>query len=212
MIPPIARAAQSDKPNVGIVTHPFLARAGKIPLDNLIELVRPVVGTLFVITGGDYENAPSGVVLTKLRATRRTRFTSRVLEQAFVQIQTLRLIAKQRKDIDILIFLLRNFFSTTHSFRASSGHEKCYIVIADLGRREHIRAIKESGARGQSGELAILRLAEVLQRISYFFSDKLIVYSRSVIDQLNLPEVPGKDRSQSQTLSELRRIQVQKQH
>src|SRR5665647_2539911 len=87
---PNSTNANSKKPNVGIITHPFLARAGATPLNNMIAVARPLSHRLFVITGGDYGSATNGVAVIKIKATRRASFISRALEQVFVHLRILR--------------------------------------------------------------------------------------------------------------------------
>src|SRR5665647_993030 len=91
---PHSTNANSKKPNVGIITHPFLARAGVTPLDNMIAVARPLANRLFVITGGDYNSATNGVEIIRIKATRRASFVSRVLEQVFVHARFLRVLLR----------------------------------------------------------------------------------------------------------------------
>ena len=58
--------------------------------------------------------------------------------------------------------------------------------MSTLGSARQIGAVKQSGARGQRAERVRLRVSEVLERISYFFADKLIVYSPSIVDEIKL--------------------------
>jgi len=60
------------------------------------------------------------------------------------------------------------------------------IVLTSLGAPPVIRATKESGTQGQFGEITGLRIQWVLERLSYFFADELIVYSPSIVEEADL--------------------------
>jgi hypothetical protein len=182
---------QSSKANVGIITHPFLARAGKTPLDNLISVTRPLTNRLFVITSEDYDTTTESVELIRVKAVRRTSFISRVFEQALVHVRVLHVLLNLYKDIDILIFFLGTAFPVPLVFAQALGI-KCFIILVDLGPGKHMQSTKQARSPGQFGELTRLYLSEILQRISYYFADKLIVYSPSVIDQVKLERYADK--------------------
>jgi len=181
----------SRKPNVGIMTHPYFERAGKTPLDNLIVLVKPLANRLLVVTGGDYDNPPKGVEIIRVQATRRVSFASRVLEQASVHVRVLRLLLQLRGEIDILIFFTGTPFPALLVF-AQAMRMKCFIILAGVGSSAELKAIKERKAPNQLGDTVITHLTTACERMSYLFSDKLIVYSPSIIDQLNLHQYDKK--------------------
>jgi glycosyltransferase involved in cell wall biosynthesis len=176
-----------DKLNVGIIsTNTFLERSGTIPLNNLIAIVSPLTNKLFVIIGGEgYENSTSGVEIIRIKAKQRSKFLSKVLEQILIHVRELRLLFKLRRSIDILIFFHGTPFPVPLLF-AQVLNMKCFIILVTLGSAADIRAVKESGARQQSGQLIKLSLSAVLERISYFFADRLIVYGPSTIEQADL--------------------------
>ena len=176
-----------DKLNVGIIsTNTFLERSGATPLNNLIAIVSPLTNKLFVIIGGEgYENSAPGVEIIRIKARQRSKFLSKVLEQILIHVRELRLLFKLRRSIDILIFFHGTPFPVPLLF-AQILKMKCFIILVTLGSAADIRAVKESGARQQSGQLIKLSLSAVLERISYFFADRLIVYGPSTIEQADL--------------------------
>jgi glycosyltransferase involved in cell wall biosynthesis len=178
-------ATQSRKPNVGIMTHPYFERAGKTPLDNLIVLVKPLANKLFVITGRDYNTPPCDVEVIAIKAKRRTSFVSRTLEQALVHAKVLRLLLKLRGEIDILIFFLGATFPVPVIFAKALGMQT-FVIPAAVRYPPQLPSIKEQKRHWQLGDDLIIRLTDALERISYYFSDKLIVYSPSIIDQAKL--------------------------
>lgn len=179
--------AKRKKPNVGIITtNIFLERSGETPLNNLIDLVSPVTSKLFLITGAsDYENSTPGVEIIRIKANQRSTLLSKMLEQVFIHARELRLLFRLRGKIDVLIFFHGTPFPVPLLF-AQAMNMRCFVILVTLGSAGDIRAIKESGESRQLGELIRLSLQNVLERISYFFSDRLIVYGPSTIGQAKL--------------------------
>jgi glycosyltransferase involved in cell wall biosynthesis len=179
------------KPNVGIFTHPFFARAGYPALDNIIALLSPLTSKLFIITGGAYDNTTSGTEIFRIRATERKRLLSKILDKLFVDIRVIHRLSKLRREMDILIFFHGSNYPVPLLF-ARSQKITCLLVMSTLGSARQILAVKQSGAPGQWGERVRLRLSEVLERISYFFADKLIAYSPSIVDEIKLHQYSNK--------------------
>jgi glycosyltransferase involved in cell wall biosynthesis len=173
------------KPNVGIITHATFERAGETPLDNLIGLAQPLTNRLFVITGDYYRNSTPGVEILRVKAKRRASFIGRVVQQGVTHVRQLRLLTKLRKEIDILIFYFGTPFPVPLIFAQALGM-KCFIILATEGSGVWAHAAKASGTKLQFGEFTRFSIQEACERISYYFSDKLIAYSSCAVEQMNL--------------------------
>jgi Glycosyltransferase len=91
-----------------------------------------------------------------------------------------------RNQIEVLIFFLGGIeFAVPLAF-AKCLNIKCFVVLTGLGNVKRIQPLKERGGAQQYGELTRLRLSTLLERLSFRFSDKLIVLDESLIDQANL--------------------------
>jgi glycosyltransferase involved in cell wall biosynthesis len=176
---------RSRKPNVGIFTHPFFARAGYPALDNIIALLSPLTNKVFIITGGVYDNATSGTEIFRIRATERKRLPFKMLDYVLVNMRVIYLLSKLRREMDILIFFHGSNYPASLLF-ARSQKITCFLVMSTLGSARQIGAVKQSGAPGQWAERVRLRVSDVLERISYFFADTLVVYSPSIVDEIKL--------------------------
>jgi glycosyltransferase involved in cell wall biosynthesis len=155
-------------------------------LGNLIELVSPLTNRIFVISGGEeYHNPTPGVEVVRIRTTRRRLVIARVFQQVVTHVRVLLIITKLRKDIDILIYIFGPPFPIPLVF-AQALNTRCFIILATEGSGKELQALKESGAPRRSGELTRLRIVTALERIGYYFADKLIVYSPSIIDRMKL--------------------------
>jgi len=178
--------SQSEKPNIAIITHPFQERGSNLPIDNMVAVARPLANRLLLITGEGYTGSPRGTEIIKIKATRRTSFVSRALEQAVVHAKDVRLLLKLRGQIDILLFFSGTPFPVPLVFAQTLGM-KCFIVLVGMGESASLmQAVKGRGGDRAFGELIRLYLSEAAERASYHFSDKLIVYSPAVIDLIGL--------------------------
>jgi glycosyltransferase involved in cell wall biosynthesis len=176
--------AKLKKPNVGIITNENFTRSGETPLNNLVALLSPLTNRLFVFTG-DYSNSTPGVQVIKIRYTPRRSVAARVLQQGVTHLRVLRILAKLHNDLDILIQIFGTPFPVPLVF-AQALNTKIFIIFAQLGADKPAQALKESGASRQFGELTKFRIEAALERISYYFANKLIVYSPTVIDEMKL--------------------------
>jgi glycosyltransferase involved in cell wall biosynthesis len=173
------------KPNIAILTQPFLARPGKMHLDNMIAITRPLANRLFILTYGGYGDPPCGAEMIRISDKEQTRFFARVLGQVIVHIRFFRFLSKMRAEIDVLIFFLATAYPLPLVL-ARAAHIKCFIVLTGSGSATQLSAIRESGAQSKLGDLAMLYLLEAFQRISYHLAQKLIVYGPSIVDQAKL--------------------------
>ena len=167
------------------MTYVDVERAGDLPLDNLVALVSPLTSKLFLITGGDYRNDAHEMEIIRIKARRRSSLVSKTLEQASAQMRISRTLLNLRDEIDILIFFGGAGLAVPLVF-ARFLRLKCIIVLTSLGAPPVIRATLANGAHGQFGELSRLRIQAILERLSYFFADELIVYSPSIVEEAGL--------------------------
>jgi glycosyltransferase involved in cell wall biosynthesis len=167
------------------MTYVDVERAGDLPLDNLVALVSPLASKLFLITGGDYRNDAHEMEIIRIKARRRSSLVSKILEQASAQMRISRTLLDLRGEIDVLIFFGGAGLALPLAF-ARFLRMKCIIVLTSLGAPPVIRATKESGAHGQFGELTRLRIQGILERLSYFFANELIVYAPSIVEEAGL--------------------------
>ena len=165
-------------------------RSGETPLGNLIALASPLTNKLFLIIG-DYPNSIPCVKIIKIKTTRRRLVVARVFQQVLTHLRVLLIMAKLRKEIDILIYIFGTPFPIPLVF-AQALNTRCFIILARQGYGTDAEALKESGAPRQFGELTRLRVQAALERISYSFADKLVVYSPSMIDRMNLQKYSKK--------------------
>ena len=176
---------QECKPTVGVVPHAFIERVSALRVDELVTLLTPLTEKIFVISDA-YDDARGAAEVIPIKATQRASFLSKVIEQVYIHLQLLRILFTMRNEIDVLLFFLGGIeFAIPLAF-ARCMNIKCLVVLTGLGNAKRVQLLKEQGGAGQYGELTRLRLATLLERLSFRFSDKLVVLDESLIDQANL--------------------------
>ena len=183
---PLRRTQQLEhRPVVGIVLHVFIENVSALRVDELVALLTPFTKTILIITDG-YDSARREVRIIPMKTTKRASFLSKVVEQASIHLQLLRILFRMRNEIDVLLFFLGGIeFAIPLAF-AKCLNIKCFVVLTGLGNVKRIQPLRERGGAQQYGELTRLHLATLLERLSFRFSDKLIVLDESLIDQANV--------------------------
>jgi glycosyltransferase involved in cell wall biosynthesis len=189
---PSRRTGQlQHRPVVAVIPHVFVEKVSALRVDELVALLSPLAKTIFVITTG-YDSTRGGVQTVPIQATKRASFLSKVIEQVSIHLQLLRILFTMRNEIDVLLFFLGGIeFAIPLAF-AKCLNINCLVVLTGLGNVKRIQPLKERGGAQQYGELTRLRLATLLERLSFRFSDKLIVLDESLIDQANLRQYHDK--------------------
>jgi glycosyltransferase involved in cell wall biosynthesis len=189
---PSRRAGQlQQRPVVAIIPHVFVEKVSALRVDELVALLSPLSKTIFVITTG-YDSARGGVRTIPIQATKRASFLSKVIEQVSIHLQLFRILFTMRNEIDVLLFFLGGIeFAVPLAF-AKCLNIKCLVVLTGLGNVKRIQPLKEHRGAQQYGELTRLRLATLLERLSFRFSDKLVVVDESIIDQADLRQYHDK--------------------
>ena len=189
---PSRRTRQLEhKPVVGVIPHVFVEKVSALRVDELVTLLSPLTKTIFVITTG-YDSARGGVRTIPIYATKRASFLSKVVEQGSIHLQLFRILFRMRNEIDVLLFFLGGIEFAIPLALAKCLNIKCFVVLTGLGNVKRMQPLKDRGGAQQYGELTRLRLATLLERLSFRFSDKLIVLDESLIDQANLRQYHDK--------------------
>jgi glycosyltransferase involved in cell wall biosynthesis len=189
---PSRRTRQLEhKPVVGIIPHVFIEKVSALRVDELVALLSPLTKTIFVITTR-YGGACDGVRIFPIQATKRASLVPKIVEQVSIHLQLLRILFRMRNEIEMLLFFLGGIeFAIPLAFAKCLDIE-CLVVLTGLGNVKRIQPLKEHKGAQQFGELARLRLATLLERVSFRLSDKLIVLDESLIDQANLRQYHDK--------------------
>jgi len=173
------------KSTVGVIPHVFIERVSALRVDELVAILSHFTKITLVITDG-YDSARDGLRIIPIKATKRASLLSKVIEQVSIHLQLLRVLFTTRNEIELLLFFLGGIeFAIPLAF-AKCLNIKCFVVLTGLGNVKRLQPMRERGGAQQYGELTRLRISTLLERLSFRFSDKLIVLDESLIDQANL--------------------------
>ncbi|GAF79063.1 unnamed protein product, partial [marine sediment metagenome] len=103
----MGRRATKKKPDIGVVTWPIV-EAGVIPLQGLLQVLRPLSHELHVISGGAASHAlttaRAGVHLYLVEQESATNALARVINNISMQLKVSWKLAKITKHVDFWVF------------------------------------------------------------------------------------------------------------
>ena len=168
---------------IGILTVPTL-KSGNTPLSNLVRIAAQGSDFIVLITGNEgyllFKNDPR-VTCYGITTPVYHNPIKKILCYIYVQLKQSYLLVKTSRDIDLWIFFL--------------GEEQQIlpIICAKLWRKKVI--VSSSGSRiqcAQSSQDSFLNIIILFSKITTFFADALILYSKKFIIELKLQKFANK--------------------
>jgi glycosyltransferase involved in cell wall biosynthesis len=167
--------------NIGILA--FLADDKEsTPLSNLIELIHPLSNELHVVVGNDniIASYPDHVQIHRFKHNPQKNVVNRALNYAYTQIKISYKIIRIN-NIDTWIFFIGGDTLVLPMLAAKLLRTKVILIFAGS-------AIKTL----QSFNDGLYKVAKFLSRINCELSDKIVVYSESLINYLELEHYKNK--------------------
>lgn len=170
------------KHNIGLLTFPF-GKAGLAPMSNLIRILSPVSNELFIITGQEglasfeqSEKIHGFKIEHRSGSGKVSRTTNYFLTQLSMAYEILKIFNK----VEIWIF----FWGETLILP---------IVFAKLLRRKVLLAIAGSPSKTYKFTNDFFyKPVWILEEACKYFSDNIILYSKSMITELNMDKYKNK--------------------
>ena len=166
-----------DKLRIGIVTSP-LGEAGRTPLSNLVDVVSSRTGLTYLVTG----NAALGffphnlrTIVTGVHHREVENPLSRIVRHLLMQVQLALLMARKTRFVGTWIFFI--------------GSDSLVIpmLMAKLTRRTVLLALAGSDEETlRVAEDRIARLVRLTSCINRKLSERLLLYSWSLVDEWHL--------------------------
>jgi glycosyltransferase involved in cell wall biosynthesis len=160
-----------EKLDVGILTAPLTA-AGIPPLSNLIDVICPNAGDIYLITGKTGYNAFKNDKRVRICEFRenwstepRDHLAQRIFRYGKMQIQAARLLAKVGKRVDVWVF-----------FIGADCLPLAGLAAKALGRILLI-ALSGSSCEISAATSSFSRVIAILQKANLRFSDRIILYA-----------------------------------
>jgi glycosyltransferase involved in cell wall biosynthesis len=168
---------------IGVITMPIL-KAGVIPFNNLLTIMKSLSKNIFLITGDEgYEFFQKETSINTYAISYRTStsFMKRIVNYLSFQLKMSVLIYKTKRQSEILIFFL--------------GGETLLlpIVTAHLLRKKVILMFAGSNIKMLSSRKdPLVGILKIFQFISCTFADRILVYADRIIDEYSLERWTGK--------------------
>lgn len=198
--------SEESKPGIGLVTSPFLSKAGISPLSNLIDVLACLSSRLYVLTG----NVQRTTIIpkhsnTKIFIVRQEQETNGLIK-----------IAKQITAHIKITFRLVKLSQKTHVWFFFLGERVLLIpmLVARLLGKKTVFISSGSLAMTKEQEphsLLVRLLVNLLTSINHKLANKIVVYSRRVIDKKYLQHYGNKITVAHEHFLDFDRFKIHKQ-
>ena len=176
------RTKKSDI-NIGILTF-SISKAGSISTSNLVDIVYPLSNDLYLITGNNgyaFFKEDKRIHTSGIRHKRGANVVTRILRYIYTQLRISYTLAKITRNVDIWIFFIGG---TSLLFP---------MLTAKLFKKDVILAFAGSPILTLiSANDNLVKPVEILSKINYTLSDKIILYSPNHIKEWNLEKYRDK--------------------
>lgn len=162
---------------VCIITFP-LSLAGYIPLSNLVNLLHDIFDKVYIVSGGAaLEKLKKEKNIWAFKVTHRTssNLFMRLINSVGTQLKILRYVAEISKNVDLFIFSIGGdgLFVPLLILRLLRKN----VILMPGGISTKVYSIKKD---------PLSKLLMVLDSLTFSLADRLIIYSRGMIQEANL--------------------------
>lgn len=171
------------KPNIGILTFPII-EAGNIPLSNLVDILGPLSNDLYLITGNDgytFFKEDIRIHTYGIRHETGANVFTRILKYMYTQLRISYKLAKITRNIDLWIFYIGGDSLLLPMLTVKLLRKK--VVLAFAGSSvQTLKSVNDS----------FFKPVKILSKINCILSKRIILYSESIIKDLNLERYKNK--------------------
>ena len=172
------------KLDIGIVTSPFLLKAGVPPLSNLIDILSSFSNNLYVLTGNAGGDLYKGdkVHIYLMEHKQETNIFIKIIKYIRANLKISYRLAKLSKNVDLWFFFM--------------GERPLLISIltAKLLRKNIIFVSSGSLIKFTGGQKNILDriVTNFLEPVNHILANKIIIYSEKLINESDLEKYKNK--------------------
>ncbi|MFC1962413.1 glycosyltransferase family 4 protein [Chloroflexota bacterium] len=179
------RPNQSNKPNILVITHPFSNLVGEVMLTNFIDILAPLSGNIFIITGDFTYTSDRNIYIMKMRGDeKRESMLKRIPKFILTQLRISFNLIKVSRNTDVIIFSIGAKAFLIPMLLAKSLRKKTLVCTTGLSIRAGEEMYKDR--LFGTGKFILPRIWEALERINYSLSDHIAVQSPSIVAYLGL--------------------------
>lgn len=165
------------KPNIGILTIP-IRESGNIPLSHLVEIFYFLSDKLYLITGNDGLKFFSGdkrIQTYGIYFEKGINIFTRILKYIYMELKLSYQLLKIIKKVDIWIFFIGGDTIMLPMLTAKLFRKKVVLVFVGSSVQTH----KSAGDN-------LFKLLEISSKINCTLSNRIILYSKNLINEFNL--------------------------
>ena len=176
-----AKIADSEKcrtlPNISVVTHSSIPKAGIVPLSNLVNILSPFASEIHIITGDIvdtllYEYGNIHIYKIRAKYKREASIFIRIVSYIHTQLRISYKLAKIARNVDLCFFLI-------------GGEILLPILVAKLFKKKIILCLIV-GPPKNTGKDILFKPTVFLREVNYALADMIIVYTENFITGFNL--------------------------
>ena len=165
------------KYDICLITFPILA-SGITPLSQFIEILGPLSNNLFIVTGNEATKINTKwkkYSIYFIKHDSGNNFLSRVIKYLLTEISICFKLISLHSKIDIILLTLGAEFSLISMIVAKVFRKKVIIIPA---------ANSSKMLKLSNDPMSII--VKLMERINYFLSNNIMIYSKNMIKELNI--------------------------
>lgn len=177
--------SQSDKPNIAVISHPFSNQVGQGMLANFIDILSPLSGRIFVLTGDfSYTDDPRIQIMKVKGDEKRESMLKRIPKFVLTQFSVASNLIRVSRNTQVVIFSIGAKAYLIPMLLAKVLGKKTLVCTTGLSLQAGEEMYKDRlfGA----GKFILTRLWEALERANYALSNHIAVQSPSIVTYLGL--------------------------
>ena len=174
---------KNNQYNIGILTFP-IGNRGNIPLSNLVDILYPLSNDVHLITGNDgytFFKEDKRIHIYGIRHESGANTITRVVNFIYTQLRISYELTKISKNIDIWIFFIGGEGLLLPMLTARLLGTK--VILALAGFPTKLSQIRKD---------PLSKPANLLSKINLILSNKIIVYSKSIVEERGLEKHKNK--------------------
>jgi len=190
------------KLNIAIVTFPSNDDAGLVALKNLADVIFPLVNELYFITGGsnyNYLKQDVRVKIYRIDHTSGSNIFTKAIRYAITQIKISQKIIKTSPNIQYFIFFV------------GGPSLLLPMLVSKILRKKVVLNLAGSDIDSIKAKSFILAAPiKIMVKLNFMFSNFIIIYAASIIDQYHLVPYKSKVRVAHKHFLDFQKMRITK--
>lgn len=172
-----------NKPNIGVLAF-SIGNSGSIPTSNLIDILSTLSGNIYLLTGNDGHKLfcnNSHVNAYGINHKTGGKFYQRIFNYVYSQMKISYKLFILSKNVDYWIFFIGGDSLVLPMLAAKLWRKKVILCLAGSS----VQILRSSND-------FLSKPLEILSKINFYLSDRIIIYSKNLINEWNLHQYQNK--------------------